>query len=549
MDDKKVRMMTDIKTLKNNISNFDFEKTVSAWWKSIPAYSKKSFIWMFSIINIVFLWHTVTFFFGNHDWEHIKNGIGLFWSGFDGRWGAGVIQQLVGGDILPVVNNLFCFTGFCLAMIALAKYWRIPKTTMSYCVFGLFIMLLPYTYPWLQFVRSETHFWNIYLIILGLMLTDSAKTWQQLFSIPIFVFSIGCYGTTIEAMVSIFLGMLLSEAWFDYKNLTEFIKKHYKTVIYIAVSAVISGIIFKIGLSKGIISDLYTTRVADFGIIWQNIMELPESLKRTFFVAAPYMPSAFKIFLFMALPFSLVFAFSKKIGQIVLIVLISIALILSSQLIQIISIAPFTNQLRIDFFAVPYIYAAGWTIIMRQPKKIWRSVSLIMMICAIYYAGIQAVRDQKVKYFDWQSSMKIFDDVRSRIKANAKFSPEKKYRLVMMGNVYEASDITAFDHYNKKNSWINSWVPYVPGWNADYFFNFYEIEDFISLSYDKNGDLPLSDEILKTLDIWYLMNRAAPWPNSNSVYINEDVIYLVFSQKGLDEVKQRIINLYEEENK
>ena len=126
---------------KITLSSFDFEGALLKGWGKIEECLKKSFFWMFGIINIVFLWHTITFFFGNHDWGHIKNGIPIGWSLFDGRWGAGLIQQAVGGDILPVLNNLFCFAGFCFAMIALAKYWQIPKTVFTYTVFGLFIML------------------------------------------------------------------------------------------------------------------------------------------------------------------------------------------------------------------------------------------------------------------------------------------------------------------------------------------------------------------------------------------------------------------------
>ncbi len=113
------------------ISNFNLEKFVIDWWKNLDSCAKKSFIWMFSIINIVFLWHTVTFFFGNHDWGHVRYGINIGWSMFDGRWGAGILQQVVAGEIFPVLNNLFCFSGFCFAMIALAKYWKLPNWKTS----------------------------------------------------------------------------------------------------------------------------------------------------------------------------------------------------------------------------------------------------------------------------------------------------------------------------------------------------------------------------------------------------------------------------------
>ena len=96
---------------KANFDNIDLEKIILKAWSSISPCSKKAFFYMFAIINIVFLWHTVTFFFGNHDWEHIQKYIKIGWSLSDGRWSAGLLQQYAGGDILPVLNNLFCFSG------------------------------------------------------------------------------------------------------------------------------------------------------------------------------------------------------------------------------------------------------------------------------------------------------------------------------------------------------------------------------------------------------------------------------------------------------
>ena len=74
--------------------NEDWKEKICNWWKNISPVDKKSFLWIFVVLNLVFLWHTVTFFFGNHDWEQVKSGVHIFWSLFDGRWGAGLIQQI-----------------------------------------------------------------------------------------------------------------------------------------------------------------------------------------------------------------------------------------------------------------------------------------------------------------------------------------------------------------------------------------------------------------------------------------------------------------------
>lgn len=521
------------------ISNFNLEKFVTDWWKNLDSCAKKSFIWMFSIINIVFLWHTVTFFFGNHDWGHVRHGINLGWSMFDGRWGAGILQQVVAGEIFPVLNNLFCFSGFCFAMIALAKYWKLPKSTMVYTVFGLFIMLLPYTYPWLQFVRSETHFWNILIIIWGLMLADKGKLYFQLIAFVLFVFSMGCYGTTIEAMVSIFLGKCLLDVVFDYDNFKDFCQKHYKPILNISVSFVFYVIIYK-ALSYRY-PPAYTSDIVNIRTFWENILNLPHYIVALFICKATYMPPLFKILLGLSFPISLFCVAKKKLNELLLILLIFVALILSSQIIQILSVTDFSNQLRVDFFSMPYIYATGWAVLLRQKENIWKSIALFFMAIAICYSTLQAFRDQKFKYFDFQVDMKMFDDIRARIKASPNFSPDKMYRLLIIECVRD--QVSYFDNFNGDTEWSwNNWVSFVPAWNARDFFNFYEIKPFISVSYHTWKELlsygrPTSDEI------YYITNTAKAWPDANSISIVGDIIYIVISQKELDNFKKELKKL------
>ena len=530
---------------KNKFFDMDLEKWIIKAWDSVSPCSKKSFFWMFAIINIVFLWHTVTFFFGNHDWNSIKAGVLIGWSVFDGRWGAGILQQVTGGDILPVLNNLFCFAGFCLAMIALAKYWNIPKTVFTYTVFGLFIMLMPYTHPWLQFVHSETYFWNILLIVIGFMLIDSKKIYLQLLSVPLFTFSLGCYSAFIEAIVTVYLGKCLLDAWFEYTDFKDYVKKHYLPVIYIAISsAFFAATIYLLRDVYHVMISYYSTDVVGIDTVWQNILSLPLYLKTAFVTQSPFIPSFFKLLLISAFPISLFLLPRNSVLRIFIIVLVIISLALSTQIIQIISVADFSGWLRLDYFCMPYIYAVGFSILLRQKKKIWKSLALSMMMIAVYYSALQDFRYQKISYFDFQREMKVFDDVISRIKANPKFSPYKQYNLLRVGSMYIDGQ-SIYDIYNGgRDLKNNGWIPFVMNWAGKEFFDFYEKESFIKHVYDYEIEsVPLLDDYLLKMDVDYLMNKAEPWPAQNSVHIDDDHIYIIFSPYYLREIRKRIYYL------
>ena len=494
---------------------------------------------MFAIINIVFFWHTVVFFFGNHDWGHIKNGFGIGWSVFDGRWGAGLIQQAVGGDILPVLNNLFCFAGFCLAMIALAKYWELPKNTLIYTIFGLFIMLLPYTYPWLQFVSSETYFWNILLIVWASISADKKRLFPQIAAFVIFVFSLGCYPATIEAIVVIFLGRCLLTVWFDNPSLKDFIKKYWLHAFNIFFSFIIFTVLFEWMKKRGLFINYSSVEPVTFAVLLQNFIKLPHALWDTFISDSSYMPTWFKLWLETSALFIIALMLKKSWRQNLLTVLLVATLLIASQICELLSTYYYAAQMRIDFFAVPYILALGWTVLLRQKENFWKNIALIMMLFAVYYSGLQAFRDQKVKYFDKQYEMKVFDDIRARIKANPNFSPNKQYNIVMIGCLLKPEERTPFDRYHQHIKIENTWVSFVPEWNAKEFFDFYEKDSFVRMSYPDINYL-LSDDSLHRLDINYLLNSAHPWPHPNSVYIDRHNIYIILDQEKLDILKERI---------
>ena len=145
----------------------DWEAELKSWWQNISPVSKKAFLITFLMICFIFTWHTITFIPDNHSLSLLKKGIHLNFQYNDpnGRFAGGVLQQLTGGHIFPIFNDVVCFAFFALSLIYLANYWHIPKTVFIYTVFSLFIALMPYTLPWVYFTRHQTYFIDMFLMI------------------------------------------------------------------------------------------------------------------------------------------------------------------------------------------------------------------------------------------------------------------------------------------------------------------------------------------------------------------------------------------------
>ena len=523
--------------------NEDWKEKICNWWKNISPVDKKSFLWIFVVLNLVFLWHTVSFYWGNHDWEQIKSGVHVFWSLFDGRWGAGIIQQIFNGDILPVWNNLFCFAGFTFAVILLAKYWELPKNTFIYSIFGLFIVLLPYTLPWLQFVRSETHFWNIFLIVAALVLSSDKNFYKQIIAFLFFYFCLGCYASMISCIMILFLGRCFLDVWFDNKTLSDIIKNRWQTALVILLSFLAFLATWFFMKQFNFIIPMQNVSTIALTAIFNKFLNLHISLKNSFLNPCPFIPAFLKLLSGLAIPIviCLMKNFSKK--SVFLLSVLFICIFISTQITNILAVGDYSNQIRIDFFAIPYVYALFWAILLKT-GKFFENIAILFMFLIILYSGLQDVRSQKVKYLDNLHDIKIYEDIINRIKINPAFDPDKKYNLLILGEVTDCCN-TTFDIYNHdienpKILGFNTWAPFISNWNAYEYFNFYEKNPYIDKMNWSDWCNPIKDDEIKTLDYDYILNKARPYPDKNSTFVDDNVIYIIFDWEELEKFKERI---------
>ena len=75
------------------------EKKVFSWIKELNPIYKKAFWISLILINLTFLFHTVNFMFGDHDWNYVRSA--NYWSegSFEGRPLHFVLQSLFFGGL------------------------------------------------------------------------------------------------------------------------------------------------------------------------------------------------------------------------------------------------------------------------------------------------------------------------------------------------------------------------------------------------------------------------------------------------------------------
>ena len=400
---------------------------------------------------------------------------------------------------------------------------------------------MPYTMPWLQFVRSETHFWNIFLIVAALMICKYKNIFAYISAFILLYFCLGCYASMISVMMIILLGRCVLDVWFDNKNFTQLIRAHWQTLAIILISFAAYVITFLFMKHASLFIDYRTVDTTSINQFLCNFANIGHGINTAFLKTLPYIPIGFKLLLGLAIPFVIFLMYRLQIKRIILLTLLITGLLISTQLTDLLSVSDYTKQLRIDFFSMPYVYALFWTILLRT-GKCWENLAILFMCISIFYSGLQDIRDQKVKHFDKLSNIRVYEDIINRIKIKPDFNPNKEYFLIFIGNLQDVNKLSTFDIYNSDIHWGNSWVPFISSWNADEYFNFYENKPFIKGSYSHLTN-PITNNIIENFDKNYLLNKAKPYPSQDSVHIDKTNIYIIFSQKDLDDINTRIRNL------
>lgn len=534
----------------SKLSDFDLEEIITKKWQAISPISKKSFLWIFLITNIVFLFHTVQYMWGNHDWGLIKSGISISQDLWAGRFTSGLVQQFLGGDLLPVINNIFCFTGFTFAMIYLAKYWKVPQTPLNYTLFGLFIILMPYTLSWLWYIKQTSLYWNVFFVIYALYISQRKTYTSSVIAIILMVISLGAYASIISTIAIVLLGRI----WLDIIIEQKSIKEVFHTYLRTSINILISVIIFKLILiyydyAGKLRNGTPNTEYITFSELPEKIKLVLRSIKEIFYIQLPFIELPWKILVSIPLIYItyLIVKMQKKEKLCALGVLVII--LLSSQITNFMAKADFSHKARIDFFSLPYIFTIFIVCCLRGKKGI-KSIILILMCCSIWLCVLSAMRFQKAFYLGRQAEMQVYTDIISRIKQDKQFDIKRKYRMFSTS----AKGMRKYFYRQQNQKWDEALLgdALIPHWDGKPVYNFYEAESYLS-SYAnierKESIAHLSPfEIKHIAD--FVLNKAEPYPHKNSVYVDDKYIIVIYDEKGLNNAKRHIqARLKELENK
>ena len=497
----------------------------------------KALIISFALINFTFLFHSLQFMWGNHDVEFIKTELQLTSGLFEGRFTQFIPHRLlVNGQILPLLNNLIGFSFLTLGLWLLAKYWNLPKSVLNYSIFITFFATLPFTLSWLYFtfITISCLCW-VFFAVLGLYLAERINKATHpiilsLASILCFYLPLGGYPPIINTIFVCFAAKITLDYTFENKNLKTLFQTYAPTLINI----IIATILFKLTLATINHHNVYNLETTPLKYLPQKFVQTIIISGKQFIISLPFMEKPYKLTLLAMILISFLALVIKTPNAIKkLLTLTFICATIWCAALTTFLVIPHTEYVaRIDFFGLAFIYVFALQLLLSYKTPLLNSIGLLFMLILIPWNIINDIYAQKIWKQGFDAEFQILENMYERIESHPSFNPNKKYKF------YVAGDITLRPSYYQKSyeqdePFLLS-LPYLAMWQAGPLLEFYA-----PFSYIDHQQYLLPSDI--TPEIYnFMMNEAAPWPHKNSLYIDDNTIFVIYNRYGLEELKSKL---------
>jgi len=536
------------------IRNYDLLKQGQQVYKKIPSLYKSTFWIVFIVLNIVYAYHTVNFFWGNHEWPLMRGIVPLnrFW--YEGRFTETIPYLLVGSRFLPVLQNLFSFTGIGLSAILLAVYWGVPKQKFFFTGFCLIMALMPYNLLWFYHIAQACFFWGGGLIAGALLCYE--KKWGTKF------FPLWMIGVT--GILFFVLGM---NACFINTILIYVVGRHFLAVMTgekvtlavkkcIGIGCCVAGAtaLLKGGLLLAshyhILSDnFYNVQHISVQEIFPKMWAMLPSYFTQFTVTYPFVDARYLGIWGCLCGVSLCMTFWYSIrkkgiiqGAGIFLAMV-IGLLFSSQLAVLVSKTDVSFWLRVTgYFGHYYIFALMLVFLCRFATGVWGRNFIVISFVILGIAG--AYRDMyamRVWKQGRDAEEKVMDRIMYRIEQTEGFSYDNKYGILMLGD--PSFRKRYYDGAYESEDWSVLGWSYRSPWETRTYFNFYAPKDFINRNYRFYWNFDFVEELFSSVSsetLRFIRNNARVWPDKNSVLIKDGVIFIFWDQGELNELKDRI---------
>lgn len=548
--------------------NKDIIELVKKSFAKIDEIDKKTFLWIFVALNVMFIFHTINFLFGNHDWWAIKDGVQWDTFFFNGRFSATAIKMiLLNGQVLPILNNLIAFFFYALGSVLLLNYWNAPKNILQRVLIGFVLTLTPFTNVWLWFAYHTIENLSIpFFVTLGLILTIKnfdniyCAILQKVLSVVFLTLALGIYPSAIVNILTIFSCKFLldnlSDGIFEFKRV---FLKHKWSFINIALSFISYKLILLYMGYKNLLADVINIQSAGIEQILQNILPaMKAAFQQMFNYRFICMPQ--NITILFAVLFVLLILFGiynvlvsksskiDKLKKIIIYSILALAPLFATKVASILALKNVFYSIRIDIYGLVFLRGMIVLLLFKYGNNFIKNITYLLVVAILWISLIANFVCQKSLKLAHTSEFMRMNRMIQELYLNKDFVKGKGYKLISIGYPKPLRPKYIPQKYKRKAKPDVSMGSHtlIPEWDPLVVLEFFVEEDFICdkkvyVAHEETGELlinTLGENELKFL------KKALPrtsLKDSENIQIIDDTIVCVFSEKSLEKVRDRCL--------
>ena len=481
-------------------------------------YEFKLWLILLSTLSLVFAYYSLTFFWGNHDWDWVKGTtqvLSINTGMFEGRYGKFILNvALFGGQILPLLNTLVAFALLASGGVFLVKYWQI-KELYAKIIVALLPLLAPFVLGWLYFpINILGNFLAVALVAGGLCLSEK-KAIYKITAVLCWLLALGVYPSVMEMMIICFcFRYILKPA-----KVAEIIKN--------ALLILITLIIFKLllwglGGLKWIMTDYYNLRTVS---LTELVTRTPQMIKLAFsqlLTTLPFLNIKLKIVGLTAVVLALITSVRNfKSGSLWIIAFM--ATILSTWLTG--TPEETAYMPRVNFYGLNFFYAGALAVLLQQ-KKWQRNLGYILGVAVLWLSIVADINAQKVWNIGKNAEEQLVERISSRLEENItdRVIPVIAGTLPLRARYYA-------ERYQKESPYLLN-APFMVRHIPAGMFNFYAVEPIFF------GSSQISE---MSADLYnFLQTATRPYPAAESIYIDNVYAVILLTTEGIAAIQAQM---------
>lgn len=472
----------------------------------------------FIILNIVFAFYHITFFWGNHDWDWVKGTtqvLSLNTGMFEGRYAKFILNvTLFGGQILPILNNIVALGLLSFGVALLTSYWQI-KDFMARFITALVMMTAPYVLGWLYFpINILGNFSAVALVAYGLVLSEKNKWYHKVFSVICFLLALGVYPSVAEMMIVCFM----------IRHIIAPIRKHQQ--LFASFSLLIISLIcfklllFVLGKLDIVYSEHYNMQTPSLAELIKSIPQTIALMFSQLLTTLPFLDVKYKILSLLLLILAITATYKRWLWW-------GIALgatVLSTFLTT--AQEETAYMPRINFYGINFLIAGAVAVLFTQKQKI-RNISSVLCLLLLWNGVTADFEAFKVWRLGQIAESALVERISAKIE---EITPDKVLIPVIAGELplrprYYASSYQKNSPYVLNGSLL---VRHIPSG----MFNFYAVTPFF-YNYSQIADL--SPELHHFLQIAH-----RPWPAKDALFINDKYAVILLTNEGINAIQAQL---------